>query len=243
MEYGSMGTKIARFLDRADLTTDINGWINDTRYAIAVEALAAGREFAYLYTEATALTSAGSAVYALPDDYLGHLDLMCGVKKLAHVGAREFDDLKYHAYAGSATGVSIADGVFLPTTNAADLATTGEPDYYCDRGMEFELYPEPNGEYTLTIKYYAFPSAFSASDDEDYLMKFHPDAVVFGAVIRGAMFLDDQAKLAIFMPMYEKEMGKIVRKEKQKETTDMPIRMKTYKDYTLLEFKKKFRVV
>ena len=92
MNYGTIQTRVAEYLDRSDLETEIEAWINDTRKAIAVDALAASHTFNYLYTEATIETSAGSATYALPTGYLGKLTIMYGDKKLHHVDAREFDE-------------------------------------------------------------------------------------------------------------------------------------------------------
>ncbi len=235
MIYSTIQSRVAEYLDRSDLTTEIQAWINDTRKSIAVEALAASHTFNYLYTEATLETSAGSATYALPDDYLGRLTIMYGDKKLAHVDAREFDE------GNSVDAIKQANNTFLITTN--ENTGSGEPDYYIDRGMEIELFPNPTGAETITLKYYAQPEDFTLDAEEDYLCRFHADAVVFGTVIRGAAYLDDQAKLQIFQPLYEKEMKKIIYKEKMNEKSYSTVRMKTYKDFNLAIFQKKYRIV
>jgi hypothetical protein len=243
--YSTLQGRVAEYLDRTDLTTQIQNWINDTRKSIAVEALAQNHMFDYLYTEATMTTSAGSGVYALPSDYLGHLTIMLANKKLHRVGAREFDDLHVEAYENVDD-----DGVLLTTTNSVNLSTTvsnnldpGEPDYYIDRGMAIELFPVPDMEYTVTIKYYALPTDFSLDADEDYMCRFHPEAVIFGASLRGAVFMDDTVKIPVFESKFDKEMKKILYKEKQKEVTDLPIRMKSWKDFDALGFKRKMRLV
>jgi hypothetical protein len=195
--------------------------------------------FDYLYTEATLSTSAGSGVFALPTDYLGHLAIMLNTKKLHRVGAREFDDL--HVDADEDT--TSIDSIMLTTTMVSDTTATGEPDYYVDRGMCIELFPVPNQTYTLTIKYYALPTDFTLVTDEDFMCRFHPEAVIFGAALRGAVFMDDTVKIQVFEAKFEKEMKKILYKEKMKEVTDLPIRMKTYKDFDTLGFKRKMRLV
>jgi hypothetical protein len=235
MQFSTIQARVAEYLDRADLTTEIQAWINDTRKSIAIEALAASHTFNYLYTEATIETSAGSATYALPSDYLGRLTIMLESKKLHHVDAREFDE------GNSPDATKQANNYLLVTTN--ENTGSGEPDYYVDRGMEIELFPNPSGTYTVTLKYYAQPADFTGNTDEDYLCRFHPDAVVFGTVIRGAAYLDDQVKLQIFSPLFEKEMKKISYKEKMNEKADSTVRMRTYKDFNLTTFLKKYRMV
>lgn len=228
MDFSTIKSRVAEYLDRSDLTTKIAGWVNDTRKDIALR-----HDFDYLYVEATCSTSANSALYALPDDYLGHLTVFVDSKKLQRVGAREFDNLVNTDLTVSATVE------YLPTEDAVN---PGEPDYYIDRGMQIELYPSPDTTYTLKLKYFAQPTDFSASTDSDYISTFHFEAIIFGASFRGAMFLDDQSRINLYGSAYEKLIADMIRKEKDKNWADKFHRMKTWNEFGTETIKKMYRV-
>ncbi len=232
--YGEIKERVRDYLDgRTDIDDKILQWVNDTRRDIA---LAHPTGFAYLYTEATQDTVAGVARYALPDDYLGHLNLFVGTKKLMRVRPNEFDSLY-----GTDSDIATTDPNRTPLYTKS-FANTGEPDYYIDRGMEFELWPIPDGTYRLLIRYYAQPSPWSSDDDHDFISTFHTDAIIFGAVWRGAIYLEDADKKAEFGALYREEIAKMVRVEKDKRLSDMNVRMKTYKDFPATQFKRIIKI-
>lgn len=235
MQYSTIIDRVAEYLDRSDLgtsasttisATKIGQWVNDTRKDIALK-----YDFNYLYVEATISTSAGTATYSLPSDYMGHLTILCAYKKLSRVGAREFDELVY------------TDDTELTTSNQLELtesddATSGFPEYYIDRGMCIQLYPNPDDEYTVTMKYYAQPVDFEVASDEDYMARFHFEAIIFGAALRGAVFLDDIQKQQVFKGAYEASVTEIVQREKETKQRDKHVRWKTYKDFHSDTFKR-----
>ncbi len=227
-DFGTLQTRVKSYLDnRTDVDDEIKDWINDSRRSIAKE-----YNFDYLYTEATCQTSAASGRYALPSDYLGNLSLFLGTKKLVKILPTEFDDIH-----GDSVNITSVDNTspYLLTTGSLEQ---DEPDYYIERGMEFDLYPIPDDAYTLTIHYYSSPTTWTLTASYDYISTFHTEAVVFGAVMRGAIFLDDDAKLKKFGPLYEHEINTMIKKEKDKHFKDSGIRMKSYKDFSISQFKR-----
>lgn len=232
MNFGDMQDRVAQYLDRSDLTTHIRNWVNDTRVDVALKA-----NLRYLYVEASAATVDGTKAYALPSDYLGHLVIWCGTKKLAKVNAREADELTDTDHEATANPLA------LTTEGASTItkdATSGPPDYYIERGMEFDLYPTPDATYTLKIKYYAQPSAWTASQSAsyDYLSTFHYEALIWGACHRGAMFMDDAEGAAKYQGLYDKSIQEILKREKDVEVADIKVRMKSWQDYDLTTFKR-----
>ncbi len=239
MIYSEITDRIAEYLDRTDLGTSasspissskIGKYINDTRKDVSLK-----YDFNYLYEEATISTSAGTATYSLPSDYMGHLTILCDQKKLTRVGAREFDELYYYE----------DDAITNPTTlqfNESDDATSGFPEYYIDRGMYIQLFPEPGDTYTITMKYYAQPANFTTGTDEDYMSRFHFEAIIFGAALRGAIFLDDVAKITIFKEAYGLAINEIVKREKETKVKDSHVRIKSWKDYDLSTFRQLQRI-
>jgi len=231
-DRGTIRTRVIEYLDgRTDLDTSINSWINDTRRNIATK-----YDFAYLFTEATATTSAGIARYALPADYLGHLNLFIGTKKLIRLRTNEFDSIH-----GTDIDIQSTDGTtkYLTTIGSSEQ---DEPDYYIDRGMEFDLYPIPNGTYTLTIRYYANPADWTSDVEYDYISTFHNEAVIFGATLRGAIYLEDDKKAQKFDTLYSQEIKAILQHEKNRQNADTLIRWKTYKDFSPIQIKRIMKI-
>lgn len=240
MKYSEIVDRVAEYLDRTDLgtsssailsATKIGQWVNDCRKDIALKP---NSDFNYLYEEATISTSAGSAVYSLPSDYLGHLTLICDYKKLIRVGAREFDERELTDDAANTQAISLELQI--------GTSTSDFPEYYIDRGMYIELWPKPDAAYTITMKYYAQPEDFESEDDEDYMSRFHFEAIIFGASLRGAIFLDDTTKIQIFKSAYGMAIDEIVKREKDTKARDKYVRMKSWKDYPLSTFRQFQRI-
>ncbi len=246
MNRTTIRSRVREYIDRSDIDHKIEAWINDTRRDIALK-----YNFRYLYVEATASTTAGTSKYALPTDYLGHLVVWLGSKKLMRVSSREFDELTLTDVDAGASPrmLSLEGGSSVTTTSIA-----GAPDYYVERGMEIELYPTPNAVYTIRLKYYAQPveydvdtstdsTAGDAHDSsEDYIMRFHADAVIWGTALRAAIYLDDDKKMATFSAAFKSAIEEMVAREKENLTEDTHPRMKDYKDYDLTTFKRMTRV-
>lgn len=243
MNFSTIASRVEQYMDRKDLHTDcsdsptkIENWINDTRVDLALK-----HNFRYLYTEASATCTVGTKRYALPADYLGHLVVWCANKKLMRVDPREFDELSKtnHDQVVYPRSLTVEDGSTIDSTT-----TNGPPDYYIERGMEFELYPTPDAAYTITVSYYQQPTAYDHTQTTayDYMMIFHYEAVIWGACVRGAMYLDDDANVEKFTKLYDKAITEMLKREQDIKHEDQHYRMKTYKDFDLTQSKRLFRV-
>jgi hypothetical protein len=242
MKRSAIESRVAAYLDRTDLAVKIVQWIEDARIDLSLK-----YPFKFLYAESTASTTAGTARYAMPTDYLGHAVLWCGSKKLSKLTPREFDEL-------TQTDIDASAEYRLLTTETSvnESSISGAPDYYVERGMEFEIYPTPDAVYTLKIKYYAQPTSWDPSNDgdsggvyddsTDYITTFHAEAVIWGAALRGAIYLDDEQKKANFSKVYDATVQEMIKREKEHETEDQHFRMKTWRDYDLATIKRLLKV-
>lgn len=207
--------------------------MNDTRKDLATE-----YEFDYLYVESTVQTSAGSARYVLPPDFLGFETVWLGTKKLERLYLAERDTL-------ADTVVSNPGGeqFLLPLEQGLDPNYRGPSDYYVIRGFEIELWPIPDATYTLKLKYYAQPADFVTNSEYDYISNFHFDAIIWGAALRGAIYLDDEAKVAKYENYYRQAVQKMILREKMRAAKDLRPRLKSYRDYYLTTFKRMMKVI
>jgi len=225
-------SKVIEYLDgRTDLDSKVNSWIDDTRRDMANT-----YDFSYLYVEATCETSAGTERYALPADYLGHLNMFIGTKKLVRIAPGVFDSV--HGDTSDLTSDSSVTP-FLMTTGSLEQS---EPDYYIDRGVEFDLWPIPDDTYTLLLRYYAQPQDFIYDYSYDYLTTFHTECVIFGAAYRGAIYLEDDSKKGQYKEEYGKQLQLMVKREKDRKTDDLGHRMRTPKDFNINQLKRLMKV-
>lgn len=217
MQASDMATRVARYLDRSDLGADINVWMQDSRQELALT-----YNFHYLYKEATTNVSAGQNRYTLSSDYLDHLTLFYYEggnigKKLGRVSPGIWDEM---------AGMS-------ETT----CAGSGVPEYYVIYGRELEVHPTPDGTCTadggkLKIRYYSKAPSLTADDDEDYMAIHHYDAIIYGACVRGCLFLNDQTGLGKWRSAFEDAKKTMLMREKDREVSDnKSIRMRHWKDY------------
>jgi hypothetical protein len=217
MEASDMRDRVAHYLDRDDLNAKINHWMQDSRQDLALT-----YNFHYLYKEATTNVSAGQCRYTLSSDYLDHLTLFYYEggnigKKLGRISPGIFDEM-----AG------------LTETTCAG---SGVPEYYIMYGREIELSPTPNGTCTadggkLKIRYYSKAPSLTADDDEDYMAIHHYEAIIYGACIRGCLFLNDLNNLQKWQKAYEDAKRVMLMREKDREVSDnKSVRMRHWKDY------------
>jgi len=235
LNFGTLKNRVIGFLDRDDTNIDTlaGEWINDIRQELALEYL-----FPWLYKEATLTTEAGSSDYAYPADYIGHMSVF--VRDTNESRGGRMLSKREGTLHDQFTQVDVD-----PENNT--YYTPGKPIYYIERGGWIELVPPPddNGgsNYTLEIRYYAYPTSFSTSGEYDRMSNLHYNAIIYGAVLRGAIYFDDNDKIKSFLPKYETAIRKMVMNEKLQEMRDTHPRMKTWKDYpNLVIFKRRFNL-
>lgn len=179
--------------------------------------------FAYLYKEATTQVSAGQNRYALSSDYLDHVTLFYQEdgnigKKLGRVSPATFDEM---------AGLT-----------ESTCAGSGVPTYYVVRGRELELTPTPNATCTadggkLKIRYYSQAPSLTSDTDEDELAIQHYDAIIYGACLRGSLYLNDPPNVQKWSGAFEDAKSVMLQREKDREVTDnKSIRMKHWSDYS-----------
>jgi hypothetical protein len=68
---------------------------------------------------------------------------------------------------------------------------TGTPRFYTVSGTTFIVYPEPDETYSARLFYWAKPAALSDSDPTNWILQYHPDVYLYGALTQAGPYLDD----------------------------------------------------
>lgn len=230
MYYYELVSRVSDNLDRNDLSgatlaamsaSKVGKWVNDVRLDIATK-----YKFGYYYWEATLDTVAGSAYYPMPSDYLDHFSVFVGDSKLQRYSLQNFDESISSASSGAISAHT----------------ASGQPYYYVVRGMQFQLYPTPDQAFQINLRYYSRPTTFTASADFDHVSNQYPDAIIFGATFRGALWAEDKYNEQRYTELYASKIQEMIANEKEKELGDAHFRLKTWRDFQIGQFGNMMRI-
>ena len=79
----------------------------------------------------------------------------------------------------------------------------GKPRMIARDGASFVFGPEPDGEYTLTLRYFAKPTVLrSVVDGTNWLTTNAPDLCLYGALLEAEPFLKNDGRIAVWRDFY-----------------------------------------
>ncbi len=177
----------------------------------------------WLYTDAYTTTTVGESDYALPADYLDHMEVIIGRKKLHRFTQADWDNQRLYDYDWD--------------------ETNGEPQSFFMIGHMLRLKPPPDGAYELHLHYYALPSAFVADTDFDYMSQVYPYVIIHKTVLTCAVILDDRDKIRMHGPMFDSEFRAAAKNELGKKFEQATTVMRSYKDFESAHFHNRFKVL
>lgn len=73
---------------------------------------------------------------------------------------------------------------------------TGQPVYFTIMGMEMELAPTPNEDYTLEMVYRANIPALTSSNTTNWLLTLAPDLYLYGTLLESAPYMKEDERIA-----------------------------------------------
>jgi hypothetical protein len=74
---------------------------------------------------------------------------------------------------------------------------TGQPIYFTITGAEMELFPTPDGAYTLEMTYRKLIPAL-ATNSANWLLTNHPDAYLYGTLMEAEPYMKNDARIAVW---------------------------------------------
>jgi hypothetical protein len=87
--------------------------------------------------------------------------------------------------------------------------TSGQPRFYAIVDGNIEMFPAPDGDYTLEIVYYAAIPALSSSNTTNWLLDNYSDAYLYGSLVHTAPFLGDDARVQTWSLLYDNAINAI----------------------------------
>ena len=91
----------------------------------------------------------------------------------------------------------------------ANADTKGVPQYYAITDGQLELYPTPDGTYTVEMLYYGQIPPLSDSTTTNWLLTHYPDVYLYGSLIHAAPYLGDDQRAGTWGSLYQSALDAI----------------------------------
>jgi len=186
MTFGDIKTKVAGFIDRSDLSSNIPDWINT-----ALRRIEQNEDFYYMETFDTSLSIVdGTRTVAQPSDYKNFIWWYLSVNgSKAFLTYREMDEIE-----------------LLET----DLTPDGQvPGFFGQQAKNFVLAPTSNDTFTSKLFYRAFSPELSDDADTNEVTNIAPEILIYGALVEGELFLINDSRFPTWEAKYTQALGQL----------------------------------
>jgi len=182
MTYSELKTNIANYLNRSDLTSEIDIFIDNTEAEL-------NRRLRVADQVKRATATAENQYLALPNDWLEAINI--------EITSNDFRPLMQ---------MSIES---LDVYRKANNNVTGQPIYYALVDNTMELAPTPDAEYTLQLTYFSKIDALSDSNTTNFVLTSHPDIYLYGSLKHASVFLMEDERAPLFNAQFEKSLEEL----------------------------------
>lgn len=196
--YALLKTAIADWLNRQDLTSIIPTFIS-----LAESDFQRSIRTRDMVQRSTATVN--SQYTALPDDFLEQRYVQINDTvpyRLQYVTPQEMQDLR---------------------ARAADVAD--KPKKYTIVGLDMEVQPTPDADYTAEIAYIQKIPALSDSNTSNWLLAAHPDLYLYSSLIHAAPYLRDDERVGLWQTAHDLIIGGIKEQEDRSRYQEGPLRV------------------
>ena len=188
--YAGLQAAIADFLDRQDLTASIPTFI-------ALAEARISRDLNHWKQEKRVTTTLNEQFEMIPSDMIEALSLQhVGGGRIMTMAATEMQERRgYVSYqAAKPTNVRLTAG-------------------------QFELFPEPDCDYIVSLLYRARIPALADDNTSNWLLLDAPDVLLYAALGQTAPYLKDDARLPVWAALYQSAVDALNAESKSAKTT------------------------
>jgi len=176
MTYEELKTSIANYLNRSDLTSYLDTFIDTTEAEL-------NRKLRTKDMIKRATATADAQYLTLPTDWLEVINV--------EVTSNDFTPLFQQSIESMDVYRNANDNV------------TGQPRYFAIVDGTLELAPTPDVAYTLQLTYYGTIAALSDSNTSNFVSTNHPDVYLYGCLKQASIFLMEDERVPMFTAQFE----------------------------------------
>jgi hypothetical protein len=179
MTYAELKSNIANYLNRSDLTSVIDSFIDSTESEFNRRLRVKG-----MIKRATATLD--SQYISVPTDWLEAINIQ--------IDSGDFSPLFQQSIES------------LDVYRKSNDNVTGQPIYFALVDDTIEFAPTPDGSYTVQLTYYGKIDALSDSNTSNFLSTGYPDAYLYGSLKHASIYLMEDERVPLFTAQFEKAL-------------------------------------
>jgi len=179
MTYAELKTAIAGYLNRSDLTSTIDTFIDNVEAEL-------NRNLRTKDMIKRATATADAQYLSVPSDWLEAINV--------EITSNDFSPLFQQSIES------------LDVYRKANNNSTGQPVYFAMVDDTLELAPTPDVAYTLQLTYYGKIDALSDSNTTNFVSVSHPDVYLYGALKHASIYLMEDDRIAMFSQQFDKAL-------------------------------------
>jgi len=176
--YANLKTSIAAWLAQSNITSS-DAIVDDF---IDIAEAEVNRRVRLRFMESSTSMTATSLTVSLPADYMG--------LRGAYIDGDSRYSLEYKT----------------PEQLNSLSNDAGRPRFFTVRGDYMEFPGECDATYTVSLRYYAKPTALSGSNTTNWLTDNYPQLYLYGALKAAAIYVSDDAALAKYSALFDKAL-------------------------------------
>jgi len=188
MTYAELKTAIANYLNRSDLTSEMDTFIDNVEAEL-------NRRLRTKDMIKRATATADSQYLTVPTDWVEAINVEITSGNFSPLFQQSIESLD----------------VYRKSNNNQ----TGQPIYFAMVDDSIELAPTPDVEYTLQLTYYAKITGLSDSNTSNFVSTSHPDVYLYGALKHASIYLMEDERIPMFTAQFEKALEEM-RMEQEK---------------------------
>lgn len=182
--FAELKSSIADFLNRDDLTSVIPDFITLAEAEMS-------RKLRHWRMERRSTAVLDTQYSALPNDF--------------------YEPIRLSITSGDTYTLELANLNELSNQRMRNLNTSGRPKLYAITDGTIEVWPAPDGQYTLEMVYYSDIDALTTSNTSNWVLQYYPDAYLYGALIHSAPFLGEDARMTTWAALFQSAIDGINR--------------------------------
>jgi len=179
MTYDELKTNIANFLNRSDLTNQIDFFIDATEAEL-------NRRLRVKDMIKRATATADGQYLSLPTDWLEAINVQIDGNSFKPLFQQSIESMDVY--------------------RKGNNNVTGLPAFFALVDNTIELAPTPDSSYTLQLTYYGTIDALSDSNTSNFISNSYPDAYLYGALKHASIYLMEDDRVALFTQQFEKAL-------------------------------------
>ena len=209
MTFGEIQTRVADYLNRNDLTSQIQDFIK-----LAQKKIARKYNLKYMKNYTSGTLTSGSAYLTIPTLYKEIVSLfVTSSSRFYQINKEE------HPYSLSIYPY-LTDQKGLPK-----IVSTDEPN------SRFVFRPTPDSNYAYDLWYYKYSTELSSSSDTNWLTNNAWEVLIYMSLVEAEPFLVNDSRIKTWIGMAEFTMDELVKSELDEHLNGSPQRIKS--DYVV----------